>query len=91
MSLKRKITDIPSDRPVSYDTSYDIVCVNCYHFGFPCNNCKEYTFLRLKEINISWETFKKYSKYKDQKITYEDYVRIYGDDYYDKNKKKQKN
>ena len=94
MSLKRKSTNnIPSDRTVCYDTIYNVVCVNCYHYGCPCTNCEyaiSYEITTLKEINISWETFKKYSVLSSDH-TYEEYVRVYGHEYNNKNNKKIKN
>ena len=88
MSLKRKSTNnIPSDRPVCYDTIYNVMCVNCYHCGCPCMNCEydiSHKNTKLKEINISWETFKKYSVLSSSDHTYEEYVRVYGYEYNNK-------
>lgn len=93
MSVKRKttdITDIPSVRPVCYDTTFNIMCVNCYHYGCPCMNCDHNILHKnatLKQININWETFKKYSTYDSSNQTYEDYARLYSHEYNSKQKK----
>jgi len=43
---------------------------------------------KLRKINISWETFKKYSRHPSSKQTYEEYVRENGHDYNVKQKNK---